>query len=149
MKKFGTKQVMPLLLALLGVVFLYVGLTKFGFWNASTGPSAAFVPSIISVLLIALCIIQFIQSFKEEPAKYNRDEFLLIGATIVLIASMYIIGMLPAMTLFLLIWMKGVEKAPWSHTLIVTIGTMGVLTGVFAVWLGVRFPMGIIFDALF
>ena len=44
--------------------------------------------------------------------------------------------------------MKGVEKAPWSHTLIVTVGTMAVLIGVFAIWLQVRFPMGIILDTL-
>ena len=60
----------------------------------------------------------------------------------------YIIGMLPSMTIFLLVWMKGVEKAPWSHTLIVTVGTMAVLIGVFAIWLQVRFPMGIILDTL-
>ena len=57
--------------------------------------------------------------------------------------------MLPTMTIFLLVWMKGVEKAPWSHTLIVTIGTMALLIGVFAMWLQVRFPMGLIGDMLF
>ena len=44
---------------------------------------------------------------------------------------------------------KGVEKAPWKDTLIVTIGTMAILIGVFAIWLQVRFPAGFIGDMLF
>ena len=148
MKKFGTKQVMPLLLALLAIVWLVVGLGEFGFWVEGTGPSPAFVPTIVSVLLLAMYVIQFIRSFKEAPSKYHKDEFLFIGALVILLACVYIIGMLPSMTIFLLVWMKGVEKAPWSHTLIVTVGTMAVLIGVFAIWLQVRFPMGIILDTL-
>lgn len=148
MKRFGTKQVMPLLLALLAVVWLVTGLGEFGFWIEGTGPSPAFVPTIISILLLGLAIVQFVMSFKEEPSKYHKDEFLFIGALVLLLACVYIIGMLPSMTIFLLVWMKAVEKAPWSHTLIVTIGTMALLIGVFAIWLQVRFPMGIILDTL-
>ena len=149
MKKFGTKQVVPLLLALLSIVWLVVGLGKFGFWTSGTGPSPAFVPTIISVLLLVLSVVQFISSFKEEPSKYHKDEFLFIGTLVILLACVYIIGMLPAMTIFLLVWMKAVEKAPWKDTLIVTIGTMAILIGVFAVWLQVRFPAGLIGDLLF
>ena len=149
MKKFGTKQVMPLLLALLAIVWLVVGLGEFGFWIEGTGPSPAFVPSIISVLLLVMSIVQFITSFKEEPSKYHKDEFLFIGTLVLIFVGIHLIGMLPTMTIFLLVWMKGVEKAPWSHTLIVTIGTIALLIGVFAMWLQVRFPMGLIGDMLF
>ena len=149
MKKFGTKQVMPLLLAAMAIVWLVVGLGEFGFWIEGTGPSPAFVPTIISVALLVMSVIQFIFSFKEKPAKYHRDELMYIGVIAALLLAVYLIGMLPAMTIFLFVWMKFVEKAPWSHTLIVTVGTMALLIGVFAIWLQVRFPMGLILDNLF
>ena len=139
MKKFGTKQVMPLLLAAMAIVWLVVGLGEFGFWIEGTGPSPAFVPTIISVALLVMSVIQFIFSFKEKPAKYHRDELMYIGVIAALLLAVYLIGM----------WMKFVEKAPWSHTLIVTVGTMALLIGVFAIWLQVRFPMGLILDNLF
>ena len=58
LKKFGTKQIVPLIIAAICCVFLVTGLTKFGFWNDATkSPTPAFVPSIICTLLIAICLI--------------------------------------------------------------------------------------------
>ena len=47
MKKFGTKQIMPLVIIAICAVFISNGLKKFGFWDPSKGPTAAFVPTIV------------------------------------------------------------------------------------------------------
>ena len=149
MKKFGTKQVVPLLLAALSGVFLVTGLSKFGFWDAVKGPSPAFVPTIISVILLALSVLQFVTSFKETPSVYHKDEFKIIAAILLLIASIYVIGMFPSMIAFMLIWLGVVEKCPWKTTILTAVFTNALLYGVFVLWLNVRFPLGFIGDMLF
>lgn len=149
MKKFGTKQVVPLILAAMSGTFLVTGLGKFGFWDSVKGPTPAFVPSIICVLLLALSIAQFLTSFKEEASVYHKDEFKIILAILLLVASIYVIGMFPAMIAFMLIWLGIVEKAPWKTTILVAVITNALLYGVFVLWLNVRFPAGMIMDMLF
>ena len=35
MKKFGTKQLVPVLTAIMGIVFAYVGFFELGFWDTT------------------------------------------------------------------------------------------------------------------
>lgn len=48
MKRFGSKQLIPIAMALMGVVFAVVGFTQLGFWDKE--PKAGFFPSIIAVV---------------------------------------------------------------------------------------------------
>lgn len=148
MNKLGTKQVIPMGLALLSALFLFTGLKKFGFWNSTSGPTPAFVPSIICTLMLILSLAALARSFKEAPAKYHRDELLFIFVTAMILVGVYLIGMLPALSLFVILWLRIVEKAPWKTTLLILLITMGIMVGVFVVWLHVRFPVGIIFEML-
>lgn len=151
MKKLGTKHIVPLVIAAICLVFLITGLSKFGFWNATQkSPTPAFVPTIICVLLIAICLITVITSLKEDgKAKYNRDEFLIILTAAAIIGCTYLIGMLPALGLFVVLWLKLVEHTPWKTTLIILAIVAALVIGVFVMWLGVRFPNGAIYDMLF
>lgn len=149
MKKFGTKQVMPLLIIAVCALFISNGLGKFGFWDSSKGPSAAFVPTIVCVMLIALCVIDFVKSFKDtKVVKYYKDEFVMIATGIVLLAAVHFIGMLPALAIFVVLWLKLVEKAPWKHIILILAIVMAIVIGVFVMWLHVRFPEGVLFEML-
>ena len=147
--KFGIKQIVPLAVAALCVVFLYTGLTKFGFWDATSGPTPAFVPTIISVVLFIVCILGFITSFKDKKeSKFHKEEFLVIGAAILIIAATFLIGLLPSLAVFLVLWLKLVEKTPWKTTIIILLFLMALVIGVFVLWLGVPFPEGLIMDLI-
>ena len=147
--KFGIKQIVPLAVAALCVVFLYTGLTKFGFWDATSGPTPAFVPTIISVVLFIICILGFITSFKDKKeSKFHKEEFLVIGAAILIIAATFLIGLLPSLAVFLVLWLKLVEKTPWKTTIIILLFLMALVIGVFVLWLGVPFPEGLIMDLI-
>ena len=149
MKKFGTKQVMPLLIIAVCALFVYSGLGKFGFWDSTKGPTAAFVPTIVCVLLIALCVLDFLKSFKDtKPAKYHKDEFIMIATGFVLLAALHFLGMLPALAIFVVVWLKLMEKAPWKHIILILAIVMAIVIGVFVMWLHVRFPEGILFEML-
>ena len=150
MKKFGTKQIMPLVILAICAVFIANGLKKFGFWDPSKGPTAAFVPTIVCTLMALLCVVDFIKSLKDTSVvKYHKDEFLMILTGIVLIAATHFIGMLPTMAIFVVLWLKLLEKAPWKDTLIILAIVMAIVIGVFVVWLKVQFPEGLIFEMLF
>lgn len=150
LKKIGTKQIVPLIIAGICLVFLITGLNKFGFWNAAQkSPTPAFVPSIICTLLIVICLITVVLSLKEDgKAEYHRDEFLVILAAVGIILGTYVIGMLPALGLFVVLWLKLVEHTPWKTTFIILAIVAALVIGVFVLWLGVRFPNGMIYDML-
>lgn len=149
MKKFGTKQVMPLLIIALCALFIQNGMSKFGFWNPSKGPTAAFVPTIVCAVLIVLCVVDFIKSFKDTSAvKYYKPEFIMIATGFLLIGAVYVIGMLPTLAIFVVLWLKLMEKAPWKHIALILAIVMAIVVGVFVFWLKVRFPVGILFETL-
>jgi len=149
MKKFGTKQVMPLIIMAVCAVFIYTGMSKFGFWDPSKGPTAAFVPVIVCTLMLALCALDFVKSFKDtKPVKYYKPEFIMIVTGLILLAAIHFIGMLPALAIFVVVWLKLMEKAPWKHIILILAIVMAIVIGVFVMWLKVRFPEGILFEML-
>ena len=127
LKKIGTKQIVPLIIA----------------------RRATKVYEGSAVLLIAICLITVFTSLKDDgKAKYNKDEFLIILTAAAIIGCTYLIGMLPALGLFVVLWLKLVEHTPWPTTLIILAIVAALVIGVFVMWLGVRFPTGAIYDMI-
>ena len=147
MKKFGTKQLVPVMGAVMGAVFAYLGFTQLGFWDttAGDGPMPGFFPSIMAIVLILSSILSLIQSFKEEEkAKYNKEELLVIMGGAAIFAGTFIIGLLHMCYLFVVLWLKLFEKETWKNTLIVLVVIAAITIGVFYLWLGIQFPMGLL-----
>lgn len=144
MKKFGTRQVVTLVLLVIALVFAVIGFTQLGFWDPVDGPMPGFFPGIMATVMAVMCVLSFIQSFHEDkPINYTKDEFLIIGCGAGLIAAIFIIGLVPACLLFVFLWMKVLEKAPWKDTIIVLALCAVICIGVFQQWMGVQFPMGV------
>ena len=149
MKKINMKQVMPLILAAVAIIFVYIGVTQLGFWHAVDGPQPGFFPTIMAIVMFLTSILSFIQSLKEtERPKYHRDEFLLIAAVVGIIAATFIIGLLPSCLLYVIIWLKVFEKCSWKSTFTVTAVMAVIVIGVFQLWLGIQFPIGIFEEIL-
>ena len=143
--KFGTKQIIPLLLTGVGVLFAVVGLTQLGFWKAPDGPQPGFFPSIMAVVMILASLASFFMSLKEEEQpEYHRDELMVLAGMAGIIAGSLIIGMIPTLILFVVLWLKLFQKAPWKDTIIVLAVCMAITLGVFWLWLGVQFPWGLL-----
>ena len=143
MKKFGTKQLIPLAMALMGIVFAWIGFTQLGFWEKE--PKAGFFPTIIAIVMVIASIAAFFQTLKDEDKpSYNKDELLVIAGGAAVIAGSFIIGMIPMLFLFVLFWLKVIEKGtPWKHVIIIELLVATIVLGVFAGWLQVQFPWGI------
>lgn len=144
MKSIGTKQLVPIITALIGVIFLAVGITQLGFWDGVNGPRPGFFPSIMAVVIVLSSLLALKQSFAEgERAEYKRDEGMFILAAIGIFAAVFVIGLIPACLVFVILWLKIFEKADWKDTIIVTLVVAAIAVGVFGIWLGIQFPIGI------
>lgn len=144
--KTNTRVIIPALTFVLGLVWLIYGLTNYGWWDE--GPGSGFFPSIIGILISGVSIIAFLEGRKLEPPEYIKASFLPFIAAFVTVGSAMIIGFFPAMFLFLQGWLKLIEKYSWKKSLPISVITTAILYGVFAMWLMVPFPAGLIFNVI-
>ena len=148
MSKFGSKQLIPLGTSALAIVWIVVGLKNYGFWEPVKGPTPGFVPAIVAWGMLAVSILAFLQSFKEGKPDYPAANWMAVLAGFSIFAGSFLIGMLPALAVYVLVWLRVIEKTPWKTTLITFAVIMAIVYSVFVLWLGVLFPQGLLFDLL-
>lgn len=148
MNKLNTKTLLPIGTSLLSILFIYFGIVEYGIWDEKRGPLGGFFPVIISVVLLLVSVLAIVQSFKEDKVVYEKENWLPVGGMIAMIVAAYIIGMVPSVLIYLVLWLRIIEKSSWKQTLIVT-GIVGTIVyGVFVLWLNIPFPQGMILDAI-
>lgn len=142
------QRVIPFSFIVLGLGFGITAITVNGFWDPISGPLPGFFPAIMAVLLVVVSTFDFIRSLKtESEVKYHLSEFLVIAAGIGIYLFTFVIGLVPTLFLYIVLWLRLVEKSSWKIVLIISAITAFLTIGVFGMWLGVRFPMGL-FDHL-
>ena len=147
--KFRAQAVIPLVTAILALVFIIVGLKDFGFWTNQPTPS--FFPIIIAVLLLAtsvICCFQALRDKNAEETRYNINELMVILGGAGIIAGTFLIGLVPSCLLYIFLWLKFMERAPWKVIIVVELIIAAIALGVFTGWLQVRFPTGQLGDVL-
>lgn len=147
--KINSKWLIPLCTAIVAIVFIVLGVTKFGFWHEVKGPMPGFVPIIVASLLLFSSVLAFVFSFKEKSAYLPKENTLVMLGGLCIFIATYIVGLIPAAALYVIFWLRVVEKTPWKQTFIVLAVIMSIAVGVFVLWLDVPFPNGIIIDELF
>ena len=141
------KYLIPTFMALMAIVFIYLGLTKYGFWDNVNGPRPGFFPTIIAIILLGISLLALYQAKREEEAKIDKLEMAVVMGCLALILVSYIIGFIPSCLLYMIVWLKGFEKCTWKSTLQVTGVIAVIVISVFVFWLQVPFPWGI-FDKI-
>ena len=142
--KFNSRAVIPLATAIIALVFIGVGLKDFGFWDNQ--PTAAFFPIIIAVVLLLtsiLCLVQELRG-KEAAPKYTKNELMVILGGGGIIIGCYVIGLILSCLLYLLLWLKVIEKASWKVVIIIEAFMAALILGVFVFWMQVQFHMGLL-----
>ena len=147
--RLGVNQIIPIAAAGMAVVFILLGLTNYGFWDSFKGPLPGFFPVIISAAMLIASVVAFIFSFKEENPVWPRENWMAVLSGALIIAATFLIGLIPSVAVYVIVWLRWYEKCSWKTTLLTFAVIMSIVVGCFVIWLGVPFPKGLIFDAIF
>ncbi len=148
-KKSRAQLLIPVATSIVALVFIGVGFMSYGFWDKQ--PTPGFFPIIIAVVLLAsslACIFQILRAKDNQEVKYNLPELMVILGGGAVIVGTFLIGLVPSCLIYILLWLRLVEKAPWKVILIIEIIVAAIVLGVFTAWLQVHFPVGLLGDLL-
>ena len=143
-KKFNSKSVVALACIAIAVVWMYLGITKYGLWDPKEGPLSGFFPTIIGGVLLISSVLYFIRSFSMEGAKYEKGAIQLAIGMLVIFGVSYLIGFLPTLLLFYIFWLRMMEKMSVRTIIIATVVMTAIVYGTFSMWLKVPFPEGLL-----
>ncbi len=144
-KGLNLRVLIPLATIIVSLVFIVVGLKDYGFWNAQ--PTPGFFPIIIAVVLLASSIACFFQVASDKDGadvKYNCNELMVMLGAAGIILCTFLIGLLPSCLIYILLWLKLVEHAPWKVVIVIEVIIAAIILGVFTAWLQIRFPVGLL-----
>ena len=148
--KIPTKVIVPVVTCAIGILFASIAFGQYGFWDSvAMKPTKGFFPGIISIGLIALSVLAFINGLKSPTAEFRLINWYVPLAVLLIIAATYVIGMIPSLLLFVLLWLKVYEKQSWSTTIIALLIVSFIVIGCFRIWLDIQFPIGFIGALIF
>lgn len=147
--RFGLQQLLPILFIGISIVWIYKGVTEFGLINPLRGGTAATLPVLCAAIMLVASIISLVLSFKEKAPKLTGMCFVFLLLCALVVAASYLLGLLPALLIFVFIWVKFVEKDSWKGTLTFMLIMVLIGYGLFDQLLQVPFPQGILGNLLF
>lgn len=136
--------------------FLALGLfiLIYSLWTLPIGtvyaPEPGFFPLLVGIVMTSLALVLVIRAFSEKAAMLPQFEsrwtrVLFTSATILLyVFFMELAGFLLSTSLFVLFYLKAIEKVGWMGSLLFTIPTVCVTYFSFTYLLGVPLPRGVI-----
>lgn len=148
--KIPTKVIVPVVTCAIGILFASIAFGQYGFWDSvAMKPTKGFFPGIISIGLIALSVLAFINGLKSPTAEFRLINWYVPLAVLLIIAATYVIGMIPSLLIFVFLWLKVYEKQSWSTTIIALLIVSFIVIGCFRIWLDIQFPIGFIGELIF
>lgn len=133
------------------VAFAATALKQYSYWGPG-GPGPGFVPFWLGVIMALLGAMLLVGALRErdpgEPwlprGEGLRRLLVVLGVTIALVALLKVLGMAIGTALFLIVLLRLLDRLPWPTTLGVALGAAGFNYLIFAYWLRVPFPAGVL-----
>lgn len=134
--------VIPTLLSLLALFWMYMGVTAYEVWDE--GPGGGFMPLIAGGVLLVFSVVSLI---KVDFVSLHHSLYALMPVAIVaaLIGAIPIVGTFPALFIMLLLWLALLAGYSWRFSFVVSAGVLGVVWLIFGLWLSVPFPTGLFY----
>jgi putative tricarboxylic transport membrane protein len=144
-------QLAGLALLLFGVCYAGAAAIQYPYWS-STGPGSGFFPIWLGAIMAVLALLLLARAARSRDAGGSwlpRGHGLtrlatVVAATALFVAVLRTLGMMLATALFLTGILRFVEGYRWSAALGIAVATALVNYLVFAYWLQVPFPTGLI-----
>jgi putative tricarboxylic transport membrane protein len=139
------------LLLLFGVWFAAVAVRNYKYWTA-TGPGSGFFPFWLGLTMVILAVLLLVRAARETapgsdwlPRGRGAVRFVsVLGGTVAFLVLMPWLGMAVTTVLFLIAILRLLEHHSWPAAVAIALGTAGVNWAVFAWWLRVPFPPGVL-----
>lgn len=147
LKKSG-KYIVPVFVILAGLFFAIYSYTHYQFYSPTQGPMQGFMPVVLGILLVISGIAALIQARHEEDKPLDPRNWSVVFAMGLVLICNFILGTLPSVAIFLIVWLKFVSKYNWKITLFVFAVIMAFVIGVFQIWMDIPFTEGIIMETL-
>jgi len=147
--RFGMNQLIPIAAAVMAAAFIWLGLSKYGFWSETQGPLPGFFPVVVAFAMLAASVLAFVFSLREEAPVWPLANWLVVLSVALIIGATFLIGLISSVAVYVLVWLRAYEKCSWRQTLTVFAVVMAIVIGCFVLWLGVPFPKGIILTLIF
>jgi hypothetical protein len=114
--RFGMNQIIPIATALMAVVFIWLGLKTYGFWDPNQGPMPGFFPVLIAAAMLVASAVAF-SFYVQRMRAADLAEGKLAGRAerALNIGSTFLIGLIPSIAAYVLIWLRGYEKCSWRR----------------------------------
>lgn len=149
-----TERIFSLFLLLIGIIFF---LTSFQYEMLadSGGIGSAFLPRVLSGILICLSLFYFWNVLKQKKViksdrvvhrQIIKQQFIFIAALFLGLFFVKILGLLVTWGLFLIGGLYYFERTSWKKSIVFSVVAMVCLYFIFVQWLKVSFPTGIFFS---
>ena len=102
MKPKSLKFLFPLLLMIVGLVWVGFSVFKYGLYNKA-GPMSGFFPAMVGAAMFLFAFFDFFDVLKTKPGDVNLMMFMPIFSIVAIILCAYLIGTFPAMFIFLIV----------------------------------------------
>lgn len=120
-------------------------------YRSEGGPGSGFLPFWLALVMAALALALLLR--RPQPAGEHdwlprgeglRRVLVVLGATVAFVALLKVLGMILGAALYLAFLMRYLGRHPWWLTVLVSAAAAGVDWLVFAHWLRVPFPEGML-----
>ncbi len=126
-------------------------LKQYAFWGPN-GPGPAFLPFWLGVVMALLATLLLVGALRTRDAgaawlpsgEGLRRLAIVVGVTVAFVALLNVTGMVIGTVLFLVVLMRYLDRCAWPLTLMVALATAAFIYLVFARWLRVPLPTGVL-----
>lgn len=145
MARINSRVILPAVTGAVGALWVIAGLVNYGWWTDGR-PTSGFFPVLVGGVLLLVSVFAVIREVRLTPPSYNLYDLYPLLAAVAVVLLALLIGFFPALTLYVLLWLKVFEKYRWLFSVLTTAVTAGAMYAIFALWLRVPFPQGLILD---
>jgi hypothetical protein len=139
------------LLLAFAVAFSAGALKYYPYWGEG-GPASAFLPFWLGLVMSALAVLMLVRRPRAADAAVDwvprgegrRRVLVVMAATVAFVALLKILGMVIGTALYLALLIRYLGRHAWWVTILVAAAAAGFNWLVFAHWLHVPFPEGLI-----
>lgn len=121
---------------------------SYGMW-VMNGPGGGLFPLLAGLLCIAFGIVILVRQLKKRDKDFCIKSAYPVLGVLAIIAATYVIGLIPALGVFVAVWLLAYERYGVVKALAIGIGTGVSLYLIFDYWLAVPVPMGLFEELLY